>query len=399
MKRFLSLAAIPAVLSALILSACTGGKKEISEGFYAMELPTGNKEANINMSRVAESISYIPLETTDTCHIENIWKIVPMNDHLVIMDKKTVEHVWLFTKSGKFVREISSKGLADGQYATLGDIAADPATNRIFILDGSRKTILAFDTADSLLSKTPTLFYVENFAYLGDDTFALNPNYNNSKYFNGDTPNLILMNLRDGVTGRYVMRPKALDPSYMIGFRSNFSTTAQGATYTTPLCDTIFLASATGARPLYLADFGNDNELLNQKYIADALVKKPAIYSLDKFYEEMDKVFLTGFYAFDQVAIATYNKGIRKYASFYYPETGKVLSSCTTAPQIIFPVANDMDGITVFNPLGGQGNEMYCYTTLGLAPIDDASLSPEAKKVKDAFREGDNPVLALVKLK
>ncbi len=381
--------------------ACSpGGKKEISDGFFAIDLPTGNKESNINMSRVVESISYIPLETTDSCKIENIWKIVPMSDYLIIMDKKSWEHVYLFTKDGKFVREISSKGANESQYAILGDVTADPATNRIFILDAARKMILEFDPEGAFLSKTPTLFYVENFQYIADSTLALNPNYNNSKYYGGDTPNLILMNLQHGVTGRYVVRPKALDPSYMIGIRSNFSRIKDGVTFIAPLCDTVFLATKDAVKPLYLADFGNNNESLNKKYIEDVLKDKPAVYSLDKLYEGLDKVFMTGFYAYDDVALVTYSKQNRNYSAFFYPESGKVIAGCSLQPKVIIPVANDIDGITVFSPLGGEGNSMYCYTTLGMVEnVNETLLSAEAKKIKDAFKPGDNPVLSVVKLK
>ena len=399
MKKIVLTIACTLLLAPIFLS-CSGGKKEISEGFFAIDLPTGNKESNINMSRVVESISYIPLETTDSCKIENIWKVVPMNDYLIVLDRKSWEHVYLFTKEGKFVHEISSKGTEENQYAILGDVTVDATANRIFILDAGRKMILEFDPEGTFLSKTPTLFYVENFQYIADSTLALNPNYNNSKYFGGDTPNLILMNLRDGVTGRYVVRPKTLDPSYMQGIRSNFSRTKNGATFITPLCDTVFLATKNEVKPLYLADFGNDNETLNQKYIEDVLKNKPALYSLNKLYESLDKVFMTGFYAYDDVALVTYSKQNRNYSAFFYPESGKVIVGCSLQPGVIIPVANDMDGITAFNPLGGAGNTMYCITTIGLVKnVNETMLSAEARKIKDEFKPGDNPVLAIVKLK
>ena len=399
MKKII-LTTVCALLLAPVFFSCSGGKKELSEGFFAIELPTGNKEKNINMSRVAESISYIPLETTEDCRIESIQKIVPMKDYLIIMDIKSWEHVYLFTKEGKFVREISSKGTDENQYAILGDVTADPENNRIFILDAARRMILEFDSEGTFLSKTPTLFYVANFQYIADSTLALNPNYNNSKYFGGDTPNLILMNLQDGVTGRYVVRPKALDPSYMLGVRSNFSRTKDGVTFIAPLCDTVFLATKSGVRPLYLADFGNNNEALNKKYIEDVLKSKPAIYSLDKLYESLDNVFMSGFYAYDDVVLATYSKQGRNYSAFFYPESGKLITGCSLQPNVTIPVANDMDGITVFSPLGSQGNSMYCYTTLGLVEGgNDTMLPDEAKKIKDSLKPGDNLVLAVVNLK
>ena len=248
---------LPKILAALVpllaFSCSSGNKTELAEGFYAISLPTQDKEKTIHLSRVADSIAYIPLETTDSCKIENIWKVVPTKDYLVIMDRKTQEHVYLFTREGKFVREISSKGTAENQYAFLNDVTADPETNTIYILDGARRVILEFSPQDSLLSKTPTLFYVENFQLTGGKTFALNTNYNKSKYLPGSTPALILMNLSEGVIGRYMVRPQELDPTYLIGLRSNFSPTKDGATFIAPLCDTIFLAGEKEARPLYLA--------------------------------------------------------------------------------------------------------------------------------------------------
>lgn len=392
------LISIQILLAVLVAGCAQGGKKELAEGFYAMELPVENKDKTVNMSRVVQSIAYIPLETTDECRIENIWKVVPMNDYLVVMDKKSWEHVYLFTRQGQFVREISSKGTMENQYATLGDVTADPEKNSIFILDGTRKTILEFDTENTLLNKTPTLFYVENFQFIQGNTFALNPNYHASKFFAGDTPNLLLMNLESGVTARGVVRPKELEPSHMIGLRANFSKIHDGATFIAPLCDTVFLATENEIRPLYRVDFGNDNETRNQEHIRDILNDKPAVYSLEKLYEGMDKVFMTGFYAFDAVALVTYSKQTRRYAAFYYPESGKVIAGSSSQPRVAIPVGNDMDGLTVFSPLGGENNRMFCYTTLGLS--DNATaLSPEAEQVKNAYKKGDNPVLAVVTLK
>lgn len=399
MKKKQSIAALLTLAAVAFLSACTqGGKRELSEGFYALDLPADGKDKNILMSRVAQSVDYIALETTEQCRIENIWKVVPTRDYLVVMDKKSWEHVYLFTREGKFVREIGSKGTREDQYATLGDVTADPENNRVFILDGVRKTILEFSPEDTLLSKTPTLFYVENFQFISGNTLALNPNYNKSKFFGGDTPNLLLMDLENGVTDRGVIRPAALEPSHMIGLRSNFSKIPQGATFVAPLCDTIFLATRTQIRPLYLADFGNDNETKNRQHIRDILENKPAVYSLDKLYEEMDKVFLTGFYAFQDVAMISYRKQTHRYVAFYYPESGKTIVGSSAQPRVAIPVGNDMDGLTVFNPLGGEANRMYCYTTLGLSD-NPTALSPEAQAVKDAYKKGDNPVLAVVTLK
>ncbi len=393
---------LPKIIAALVpllaLSCSSGNKTEIAEGFYAISLPTQDKEKTIRLSHVADSIAYIPLETNDSCKIENIWKVVPTKDYLVIMDRKTQEHVYLFTREGKFVREISAKGTAENQYAFLNDVTADPQTNTIYILDGARRMILEFSPQDSLLSKTPILFYAENFQFTGGKTFALNTNYNKSKYLPGATPTLILMNLTDGVVGRYMVRPQELDPTYLIGLRTNFSRTKDGATFIAPLCDTVFLAGEKEARPLYLADFGNNNEAENQKQIEGLLKEKPAVYSLEEQYRQMDKVFMTGFYAFDEVAMITYSKLSRNYVAFFYPESGKVIDACTLEPRITIPVANDMDGLTVFSPLGGEGNRMFCYTTLGLSD-NVTALSPEAEKAKAAYKPGDNPVLSVVTLK
>ena len=56
---------LPKILAALVpllaLSCSSGNKTELAEGFYAISLPTQDKEKTINLSRVADSIAYIPL--------------------------------------------------------------------------------------------------------------------------------------------------------------------------------------------------------------------------------------------------------------------------------------------------------------------------------------------------
>jgi len=84
--------------------------------------------AQHNLSEIFEKDKMIELETSDSSLIGGIRQIVKTNDYYFIAQ---INGISQFDTTGKFVRNIGSRGRGPGQYLLIGAIAAD--SNKLFV--------------------------------------------------------------------------------------------------------------------------------------------------------------------------------------------------------------------------------------------------------------------------
>lgn len=94
----------------------------------------------INASDIIEDYRYIPLETTSQSLMGMIRKVEFYKDRIYIHDVET-NMVYIYDKSGKFLRKIGQKGGGPGEFTTLlYGFMIDPYANRLLVYDqGNRK--------------------------------------------------------------------------------------------------------------------------------------------------------------------------------------------------------------------------------------------------------------------
>lgn len=88
-----------------LMAGC--GKKE--KTLY--DIPLAQALESVSSLKAEEyiaSIRYVPLETTDSCFLGDIYKIIPWGDFYYVSD---LEKVFLFSTDGKFLRSFLLKYL------------------------------------------------------------------------------------------------------------------------------------------------------------------------------------------------------------------------------------------------------------------------------------------------
>ncbi|MCF8360971.1 MAG: 6-bladed beta-propeller [Prolixibacteraceae bacterium] len=86
---------------------------------------------------------YIMLEKNEQCLIGEIHKAAIYSDYIIVLDKQISKGVYLFNRSGKFIRQIGSKGKGRGEYLYLEDF--NVINDKIFLLSGLDRKLLVYD--------------------------------------------------------------------------------------------------------------------------------------------------------------------------------------------------------------------------------------------------------------
>ena len=90
---------------AILLSACHRNRP--ATGLTVLHPPLQTTEHLLHLSDIADSLSYIKLATDTSNLIGVIDKIIPLKDRILIVD--ITQTIYIFDKSGKFIRKINKK--------------------------------------------------------------------------------------------------------------------------------------------------------------------------------------------------------------------------------------------------------------------------------------------------
>jgi hypothetical protein len=124
---------------------------DIVEGIEASE------DTPMMWSEIADDITFIPLETTDECLIGDDYEICLKNNHIVVIDNTS--QIYLFDKTGKFIRKIGSRGQGPGEYL----LPRFPVivNDELFIYDPAKKLCYDLLTGECLRTKRHSEDYEE----------------------------------------------------------------------------------------------------------------------------------------------------------------------------------------------------------------------------------------------
>ena len=91
-------------------------------------------ENNDFFNRYYQLSEVIPLETNDSSLMGYIGKIIAAEDYLFIMDGGKTG-IWIFDRSGKFVRKIDKPGRGPGEYVRMGDFMVSRDSQQVIVYD------------------------------------------------------------------------------------------------------------------------------------------------------------------------------------------------------------------------------------------------------------------------
>jgi hypothetical protein len=114
---------------------------------YAQNNPTkidvDISEAKVNVSEVFSSVEFIKLETPKESLLTYPVDFQIVDDYIIIFDGTL--KVYMYTKTGKFVRQIGKTGRGPGEYSQLTDVFVDKENHLIEILEDFKRRILVYD--------------------------------------------------------------------------------------------------------------------------------------------------------------------------------------------------------------------------------------------------------------
>jgi hypothetical protein len=97
----------------------------------------------VNLSRIGKELSYLSLETSPQCLIQEIDKILFSKSFIFVND--TRNRLLQFDKNGKFIRQIGSQGRGPAEYLYVYDFCINEYTNEIYIFCLDKMLVFSFE--------------------------------------------------------------------------------------------------------------------------------------------------------------------------------------------------------------------------------------------------------------
>jgi hypothetical protein len=128
-------------LLALLISC---GTKEPS-GIATINILDGLKtEKEFRLSEIVDDVEYVKLETTPECLLSSAMYLVGKK-YIVAVQPYGPAQVFLFDRSGKFLRKIGGEGKGPLEYVSISSVVTDPEETYLLVNDYQRDIIMKFD--------------------------------------------------------------------------------------------------------------------------------------------------------------------------------------------------------------------------------------------------------------
>jgi len=160
------------ILNFLVISCNKTTKLTVEE---IIEIDLAEDEVLL-LSSIADSISYVQLETSDDCLLGNITDIQYFNGIYYISDKSNT--IYKFDSTGYFISRLFKFGKGPGEYVGIQAFAVDSIGN-IHIMDMNKRKILEYNSAFEFIGETKFADYPRDFYIYGNSYVFYMPDKNN----------------------------------------------------------------------------------------------------------------------------------------------------------------------------------------------------------------------------
>jgi hypothetical protein len=123
-----------ALIFAGLLMSCGNRQQQQTTAENVITIDDSELTTHYKSSDIFEDITFIPLETSDTCIIGHVAKIKIMDDVIYVLDMQS-RSLFAFTKDGKFKSRIGNVGQGPNEYISFEDFTV-MKNGDILILDG-----------------------------------------------------------------------------------------------------------------------------------------------------------------------------------------------------------------------------------------------------------------------
>ena len=395
------------IITMLALFSCT--EKDKPKDLRVIDL-AGNvgKASIVNLSEIAESIEYIPLETNNESLLASpLMHLNFENGRLYIRQFKT--EIKIFSQDGKFIKIFNKQGKGPQEYESLYSFYVDPLTNNLFVY--SYKGLIEYNNEGDFIKR---ILFKQNKDYLI---------YGPEKYFQiNDNVNLITF-------GKYKSRYSSCvtDSLFNVLYFINYSEKDYSIRLNSQRQDSFLSPYFYKFRDSVRIFNGYDHNILtasNPKGVDTSFILHYGKYDYrdvnnQSFIRRYDDVFESSDYILMQfymgslphkpkimskrgkagergeivelpIAASIFNKKTGEFVFIDQPEYNQ------------FGFKEDIQGGPAFWPYYISEDD-YMVTLIDahnfIEHAQTYEVSDKFKKVADSLKETDNPVLVLVKLK
>ena len=386
---------------AIPLSACHRNRP--ATGLTVLHPPLQTTEHLLHLSDIADSLSYIKLATDTSNLIGVIDKIIPLKDRILIVDKDITQTIYIFDKSGKFIRKINKKGRGPGEYLSLNDVAVDVSNKRLIVHDDMAQKISIFTYEGEFIEKIRLDFITTSIAYLGNNRLACYCDYiNNPNYsIRSKSPNLILFDLQTRKTQSKLFFNSTINRLGITGFINNLSSTYSNDTVhlIMPLNDTVYSICNNKVQPEYYVDLGVTPQMRELQRTASSSKSAQEASQEDS---KPQYPVICNMLESDSVVYLFYRHNNKSYYGFYNPrrktfKEGVRIWEKNTDNRI--PVVNDLDKTIPFMPMATDGKNFYYVMESFYFDYFRNSDNPQIANLSKTITANDNPVIVVAHIK
>ena len=339
----------------------------------------GEKEDEIALSGLVDSLAYIPLQTPDDLPVDVLLAVKMSSDEIFVMDRQ--QKLYRFDSHGRFLNLIGSRGEGPSEYVSAVDFEIDASQDVVYLFDIYRKKIKVYQMSGAFVQDIVVPDGVESMALLNDTCFiGYRPWYATVD----KSDECVVFGKSEEVYRTISFEPKENVEGVKIDlFRMpDFSQLASSSRFRMPFEHSVFLISDDNrvskdvvfdmGKYLLPMEVSMNNELynknLNSSYIFELNANRIS-----------DFIYMNFFYKKKHYRVV-YDI---VHAKFYTVFVGHEPKG----------IKNDLDGGATFWPMWFASDRM-----IGVVPADeleDTYVDSKIKVLYDNFRNYDNPVLQI----
>lgn len=339
----------------------------------------GEKEDEIALSGLVDSLVYIPLQTPDDLPVDVLLAVKMSSDNIFVMDRQ--QKLYRFDSHGRFLNLIGSRGEGPSEYVSAVDFEIDASQDVVYLFDIYRKKIKVYQMSGAFVQDIVVPDGVESMALLNDTCFiGYRPWYATVD----KSDECVVFGKSEEVYRTISFEPKENVEGVKIDlFRMpDFSQLASSSRFRMPFEHSVFLISDDNkvakdvvfemGKYLLPMEVSMNNELynknLNSSYIFELYANRVSDFIYMNFFYRKKRYRVV----YDIV-----------HAKFYTVFVGREPKG----------IKNDLDGGATFWPMWFASDRM-----IGVVPADeleDTYVDSKIKVLYDNFRNYDNPVLQI----